>query len=450
MQYRNKIIALFMTVCLLVTSLCVPVSAASSSGTMLYNGVELPDIESVWPDKDTYRYAFIYYSKATGKYHVRFLDGSAYVDANSTLTPDTYPTKVVGYSCKTANGSWSKEIEYTCSTRGIISFSTTTLKWANWAVLNWNGNIYFAASDPVDPNAPAVPDVPDSTVTNATLAIETVHAGDDFMSSSVSVSDLESTEAVYSFRANISTGGEVISTIGSDVFSGPFMYWHITKSGLSPETEYTLDCVLLEDGAETSVTVSQTFTTLAAEDAPPVDETETLSLLSAILSAIREQADTQEKDNLTIISWFEMSWLRLRHIEQNAADILAYIKDLVPSKEESALKTATAETTKAVADTVFAEDAPTKVTASDVKDVASSGKEVINAFDTGTSVGDFFAVFSDYTFTGWFSEETRSNLDSVNSVSTFGVHDDPYNHDSYTKNMEALDKFLERSGQVND
>ena len=122
----------------------------------------------------------------------------------------------------------------------------------------------------------------------------------------------------------------------------------------------------------------------------------------------------------------------------------------VPDPAETALKTATAETTKAVADEGFAEDASTKVTASDVKDAATSGKEVVNAFDTGTTVGDFFSVFSDYVFTGWFSEETRANLDTVNSISTFRADDDPYNHNSYNKNMEALDKFLERSGQVND
>lgn len=418
---------------------------------MLYNGVELPDIETVWTGdvKEAYPYVWISNNPESGHpIQLRFFSCPVYIRQSDAGELTVYPTETQSsykyYILSSTGNSWTTYKEANLSSQAGLGSANIAL-WSNHNIINGvDGTVYLAASIPATPNEPTLPD---STVTNAALTIETIHAGDDFMSSAVSVSDLGSTDTIYNLRANLSTNGEVISTVDSDTFAGPFMYWHITKTSLTPETEYTLEYVLLENGEEASVSASETFTTLAAEADDPVDDTETLSLLSAILAAIGDQNDRQEQEHESLLTTLSSLWIRLRYIEEFSANIWESVKALAPSAEETALKEASKETTQAVTDSLYADDAPTKVTASDVKDVATSGNAVVNTFDTGTTVGDFFSVFSDYVFTGWFSEETRANLDSVNAVSTFGLGDDPYNHDSYNKNMEALDKFLERSGK---
>jgi len=280
------------------------------------------------------------------------------------------------------------------------------------------------------------PDIPDSTVTDAALTIETIHAGDDFMSSAVSVSGLSSTDAIYNFRAYLYENGTPLGHVDSDAFAGPFMYWHITKSSLIPETEYTLEYVLLENGEETSVTASQTFTTIASTDTPTVDDTQTLSLLSAILAAINDQNDRQENEYESIIDVLGMLWLRLRYIEENAAGIYAYVKDLVPSKEEAALKEATKEITKEAADSLYAADGAGRTSFSTSTEALTSSKDML---DTGVSVTDFFGMFGTYGWGNWFSAETRDDLDTVPFVSTFAADDEL---STYEKNLQEIQNFI--------
>lgn len=407
---------------------------------MLYGGIELPALSML----DTYPYVVLS-DEGDGSFTAFCSETPLYLkwnsDGDERLLYMEVPCAYYFYAPGQYddNGmSWRKGP--TDTNWGGTYLKYVTLVWANHDVVDTtNGTVYLLGTNAVSVGGSS------SAVTDATFTIVSVQALDDSASVVYSIDGLGSTDAIYSVKGSLSSGGTEIRSSTSDVFSGSSAVFHNTLANLSPETEYTLTYTLLENDVETTVSASQTFTTLASATADDsVDETESLSLLAAIYAAIVNQNDVHLAMYDSIGNMLGHIWLRLRYIEENTGQLVAL---LTPSAEENALKEVTSETTQAVVDTVFAEDSTTKVTASDVGDMADSGKAVVNAFDTGTTVGDFFSVFTDYVFTGWFSEQTRANLDSVNSVSTFRVDDDPYNHDSYNKNMEALDKFLERSGK---
>lgn len=144
MQYRNKIIAFFTTVCLLVTSLCVPVGASGSSGMMLYNGIVLPDIESVW-DKDMYDYSgIISYDNGT-TYIVTFSSGPITFRDNSLAPSYTMNGPYILYEL--VDSSW------VFLTEGSGAYQpmrvTNEYVWSNHDILTSSGSVCLAASDPV-------------------------------------------------------------------------------------------------------------------------------------------------------------------------------------------------------------------------------------------------------------------------------------------------------------
>jgi len=131
-----------------------------------------------------------------------------------------------------------------------------------------------------------------------------------------------------------------------------------------------------------------------------------------------------------------MLWLRLRYIEENTAGIYAYVKDLVPSKEEAALKEATKEITKEAADSLYAADGAGRTSFSTSTEALTSSKDML---DTGVSVTDFFGMFGTYGWGNWFSAETRDDLDTVPSVSTFAADDEL---STYEKNLQEIQNFI--------
>ena len=388
---------------------------------MAYNGTELPAL----PTLNDYGFAAIDVD-GFGYYRLLFSETPLYITLSSSgdklcLNLEK-PCAVYSYELGRYD-DWSLT---TTNAGGSFFMNSRTLVWSNHDVINRIDNsVYLPASVPVP--------VGDSSVTAGMITIETIHAGDDFMSSAVSVSGLGSTDSIYNFRAYLYENGVPLDYVDSDAFAGPFMYWHLTKSNLTPETEYTLQYVLLENGEETSVTASQSFTTLASANTPTVDDTQTLSLLSAILAAINDQNDRQENEYESIVDILGMLWLRLRYIEENT---------LALSKEETALKEATKETTQAVVDEVFAEDAPTKVTVSDVKDVAEIGSAASSMFDSGVSIGSFFDALNNIRFIAFFSQETYDDLNTVQSISTYSRDNESGYVDYYSENLDKIQKFV--------
>lgn len=121
-------------------------------GTMLYNGVELPDIETVWTDKGTYPYAVLLTS---GSIRMLYLKASKFtaIDGKVSLSfVGANDTKYVYFS-KYDNGEW-EPLKFTLASLALSS--SPNVFWTNTDILNADGTLYLAASDPVDPNAPTV------------------------------------------------------------------------------------------------------------------------------------------------------------------------------------------------------------------------------------------------------------------------------------------------------
>lgn len=181
-------------------------------------------------------------------------------------------------------------------------------------------------------------------------------------------------------------------------------------------------------------------------DSTPPSDSNIDSILSAILSSISSLSHRQEQEFSALVEIIGMLWMRLRYIEQNSVDILALLESLIPSAEETALKTATAETTKAVAETVFAEDSATKVTASDVLDIAQVGTAASNMFDSGVSVGAFFDAFNDVGLIALFTDRTKNDLYAVEAISTYGFYDGNEVVDYYSENLNKIQNFVGGDG----
>jgi hypothetical protein len=121
--------------------------------TMLYNGVELPNIESVWTDKETYPYALIYTATWTSPHSYCLSVFS--VQPVGNYISGSY--KNIQYLYK--NGIWSYYSGGTFSDDSLgASYSFTV--WTSFEWLDSSGTVHFAASDPVDPNAPTEPENP--------------------------------------------------------------------------------------------------------------------------------------------------------------------------------------------------------------------------------------------------------------------------------------------------
>lgn len=140
-------------------------------GNMLYNGAELPDINTVWTDKETYPYACIVYVAGGGAelgvpgadlaslqlFEVRgsVVDGSLFVEGhfwyrgyswtNSQEIVDVYAAAGITGQVNT----WFLIEDYNESD---TFFAVPT--WSSYDILNADGSVYLAATDPVDPNAP--------------------------------------------------------------------------------------------------------------------------------------------------------------------------------------------------------------------------------------------------------------------------------------------------------
>ena len=118
----------------------VTVYAATSE--LEYNGVLLPDINSVWSDKNTYPYAVIYFAS---KYRVVFT-------SSLTFEADQYVAKAPYILFSLDGSSWVRTQQ---STSGGLVFGSTLL-WSS-SDISSNGSVIFPASPaPVDPNAPPI------------------------------------------------------------------------------------------------------------------------------------------------------------------------------------------------------------------------------------------------------------------------------------------------------
>lgn len=113
----------------------------------LYNGVELPDINTVWTDKETYPYA-----------HITRFDGGTYTIYNLKLSQlpaegsadknVTTPAPYMSFQIDSSNPDW---VFKRASTTGE-STAGTPLLWSNHDILRPDGTVYLAATDPIPVN----------------------------------------------------------------------------------------------------------------------------------------------------------------------------------------------------------------------------------------------------------------------------------------------------------
>lgn len=111
----------------------------------LYNGMRLPDINSVW-DKETYPYAFICHTSNPNSYTLHLNPQSAVIEGDHVHTR--------GYGVFYANWGGNNKWSYlgTQWTEGEwtkISSITDGCQWSNHDIINEDGSVYLSASKPI-------------------------------------------------------------------------------------------------------------------------------------------------------------------------------------------------------------------------------------------------------------------------------------------------------------
>lgn len=249
----RRFLALFSSVLLCGLCLigsCLPVSAADEPATMLYNGVELSNIDSVWTDKETYLYALIHLG-TDGFYRLRLMSIKLNMSSSMIYSPSGYSLRLY----KFIDGGFTLVSDGVTTVSGNVQ--NNGVVWANYDVLSEDGSVYLAASDPVDPNAPAAP--------SGNLEVVSSQVLDDSASFVLSVSDLTDTTEAYTVKVSRYIGDTLDGEFLSDTLAGPSATLHLTAANLEPETEYCMVFMLQYNGEDTEITTETTITTLAGE-----------------------------------------------------------------------------------------------------------------------------------------------------------------------------------------
>lgn len=304
----------------------MPVSAADG-GIMLYNGVELPDIQSVWTDSEAYGYVSI--RDVYGDYYFLVSNSVQYL-SGSRLNVDH---RWISY--RLSSGVWQ---QIATGTNGINPDANINFVWSNHDIINKdNGDVFFVATDAVDPNDPVIPDGGDS---------------------------------------GNGTGGD--SGDSSSILSAWYNSW--------------------------TTWVGQTGTT-----------------------------------NLS--DWLFDFWATLYGIDTNIYSIDQKLDALLPSKEETALKAATAETANEFTKEFWDSESDNALGSASIAESADVLSNTKGLFDTGVSTSDFFGLFGDSSWGHWFSEETRADLHTVPAVSILDLSEDE-EKSTYEKNLDAIRDFM--------
>lgn len=106
-----------------------------------YNNVELPDINTVWTDNETYPYAVIEKSQyGDSLYFLHMLQTAPYIEGNNIYLPGDRL-----YCSTNAESTWGTVNSGT----GPLPFGKGFITWSSTDILNEDGTLYLAASAPV-------------------------------------------------------------------------------------------------------------------------------------------------------------------------------------------------------------------------------------------------------------------------------------------------------------
>ena len=122
----------------------------------LYNGVQLPDINAVWTDemKALYPYAYMYEMAGFGAYMIAFASFEMYKDGKQIFTKTAgeviHATYLPGMYDDWYSDGIAQEVK-----ENELAFDEeedqffTAISWTSHDILNTDGSVYLAASEPV-------------------------------------------------------------------------------------------------------------------------------------------------------------------------------------------------------------------------------------------------------------------------------------------------------------
>lgn len=399
---------------------------------MLYNDVELFDIESVWTDKETYPYVVIIQQNWDLAFKLWVSSTVPFINNSDNVAVHT-PYSAYAIEYKYTDGTWVKNHEASSIASGLPAH---TIIWSNSNIYkNTDNSLFFSASNPVPVGGFS------GTMTHYATNFGSNHSHTTFEVGGLSDSD------TYFIRGYCYQDSSLIATVDSPSWTGSGTYCTVEFSGLTPSTTYDFEYVLYVNDTETSVTYTNSVTTLEASsggddsgDGGAGDGggssggcAECPSILSSILSAITNQS--------TFLSNWKQDWsTRMDGFEESILSAVSALAP-VPDPAETALKTATTETVTAVTNEFWGSDSDTAISPTNITESANVLSNVKNMFDIGVSTSDFFGLFGDSSWSYWFSEETRADLDTVPSVSTLDLYENE-EKSTYEKNLDIIRDFM--------
>lgn len=207
------------------------VTTTNGDGYALYNGVKLPNIDTVWTDKETYPYGIVVYGEDFGFTFGAFLFSSQpFVLENDAINPSdgskcpNYMYDPTGTMTGNASNSWQFLGEETANATPDRTI------WTSHEILNEDGTVYLAASDPIpldgytviewDGNTEGLTEiyVPDNIV---------YRVSNDYLD----ISSLDDVEfVVQTYGGALLTKADAVGgsfNIGSD---SDYKYWHFSSN----------------------------------------------------------------------------------------------------------------------------------------------------------------------------------------------------------------------------
>ena len=244
-----------------------------------------------------------------------------------------------------------------------------------------------------------------------------------------------SSDSLYTIVASCFSGEQVVGSSAVGPYSGPEFQATVSVGGLSPSTEYTVEYQLSKDGEYTGVSQTVTATTAAASGSGSGDGSDNSgscacpSILNSILSAITAQTN--------FLSTWQQTWTtRMDSFESTLSKLIP-----VPDPTETALKESVKDTTDSFTKEFWSAESDNALGSASITESADVLSNTKGLFDTGVSTSDFFGLFGDSSWGHWFSEETRSDLHTVPSVSAVDLYGDE-EKSTYEKNLDSIRNFM--------
>lgn len=122
------------------------VTQSNGNGFALYNGVKLPNIESVW-DRNIYEHAVVYTEWFKDSPYLAVTSTKAYWTGSSLKNTET-GVPVAVYKIDESGTGWTL---YSSSntTYAYLSYDCQSADWASYDLMDSTDNIHLAASDPI-------------------------------------------------------------------------------------------------------------------------------------------------------------------------------------------------------------------------------------------------------------------------------------------------------------